>query len=434
MSRRVFSSKTRRPITSNRTEQIDNTSPPIVVFKTTTRGKRLFKQYDTQGTGYLNQQQFNRLIIDFCTSNYMNYQPTQQQLNCLFDEFDINHDDKISLNEYLEFMCGTTNKQDNTVKQTTSISIHSPIPTIDKTVVSINDMIDMLESLYLYNNRNYRDVDLANAKNINNIQLKKLLNNILLSETAESKKQNRSLQYWSLHALDKGGITQTEADNCFNHLKSICTVKNNGKNVDLTNLFDIAKNRKQHDSKNKKNAKNTNDINNKKPGKIQLINGIYEIYTLKSVEHNMLNNFLTEQSLNELMQLNNNFIYKVHPVLSHWGNDFIYKYGLSHGNNGYKQYVINSLQSKVKQIIKHNDSIRLYGTVRISYIHLCYIEQLYCVCIVMDICENITHIDISLKRSWLDSENDIYYNNDVIRLWSEVVIQDDEYNQTSIPL
>lgn len=406
----------------------ESQAPKYIVFKSSLRAKKLFQQYDTSKSGYLTITQFHTLLNEFLNSNCQQYNVTQTQLQYMFIDCDINHDDRISLLEFINYFVVHQSSFDF-IHKSTGI-IYKPLIPSDTELISCNDMLAMIESLYMYNIRSYRDVDLTNTKKCTSLQLKKLLNSIVLSESNDAKLNNRVVKSWAVHAVHKGGITQQESDLLYNHLSNNKHVKS----VDLTIIFDRVKQLTPPVTNQKTISKSKSATANKKIHKIQLINGLYEIYNIKSVSSDLLNDFINDQLYNNIMKSNTQLIYKCHPVLTHWGTDICIQHGLSHTNTGYKQYILHSNRTKYKQCIKFNDCIRLYATCRISYTYLCYIEQLYHCCITLDHNEAITNVECKLKRSWLDGEIDEIHKNDVIDKWSAIVINDQDYNEVSIPL
>jgi len=196
-----------------------------VVFKSGTRAKKVFKLFDHDRDKFLNRAEFAAGVVDFISQPELAAQITPQQIDALWDETDLNKDDKISWAEFLFRFCGGPDPRlaGGKKEKKQSLMLQTPrkkeVPQ-GKAAQLLADCRNVLEALYDGGKPRYKEVDLSKSKALTQPLLKKMLGQILAEEKAEAKEEKRAVEPWAAKCIASGAAAdQKVVDRFFTTLK-----------------------------------------------------------------------------------------------------------------------------------------------------------------------------------------------------------------------
>jgi len=364
----------------------------LLVFKSTSRAKKLFQQFDLDKDKYLSKEEFDNGIGSFVAlglEQLLKQQQQQQQqaeaagdgtasataasssssssappapplpvgpltpeaIDALFLETDWDKDGRISLGEFQWRFAGgphpsTLGKNKSIPKVTLRLQTpkrREPLAP-GKLGVLLGECRDVLEALYDGPKIRYKGVDLSKLKEgFNPATFKKLLQSILAEEKAEAKEAKRPLAPWAQAATNSNVLNEAKIVEryyaTFEGHKQQC--------VDLQPMFEQLKMRPPSEK-----PPGAAGGKSKKKKKDPTKAGGPQAYTLTTVKAENVRDFVSEVILDHLPLLdpNSDLPARCHPPLKHWGVEERKRRALQ--DEGYRTHIFLSERTKVKAIVK----------------------------------------------------------------------------------
>jgi len=466
---------------------LEETKPPV--FKGA-RAKKLFKVFDSDRDKFLTRAEFAAGLVHFITAPEL--PPiTQEQIDALWAETDVNKDDKISWNEFAHRFCGAPHPSTlgKKVEKKASLMLQTPRkkdPPAGKAGAAMAELRGILEALYdgSSSKPRYPGVDLSKSRVLPPPAFKKLLNSTLAEEKAEAKAQKRPLEEWAAKALASGAAADQKAcDRLFNQLDERKTGK-----VDLGPFFEQLKLRpstKPTASSSPKRGRSKVRDQNKPTGP--------SAYVLTTVKSEHVRDFVSEVILRHF-PLNVSHSVKMHPPLKHWGDDERKRKALN--TEGYKTTIFLSEKTKIKAVVKlplpeadaasaaaaaaakqplspkspatkspsatsragarsagatsasaaaassaaaaqpvNNSDVLIFASFRTEFTSMARCESLWHARLTLDADEQVRKVDVVEKKNWVDGELDKCMMEPCFPEWSTYVLtsQEDEFEEMSTP-
>jgi hypothetical protein len=407
-----------------------------VVFKGSSRAKNIFKLFDHDKDKFLSRAEFEAGLKNFINAPELSITP--EQIEALWQETDINKDEKVSWIEFNSRFCGGPHPSTLLKKTEKKLSLHLQTPRkkdhlSGKNANAVAELKIVLESTYDGPKLRFKAVDLSKMKALNVGGLKKLLNQLLTEEKNEAKKMKRDLEEWAANILNSAaGVDAKNVDKLF----AFFNEKKSDK-IDLGPFFEQLKLRPpsgetatKTSTKGGKSKKKKMTTNSSGP----------QAYILTTVKAEHVRDFLSEQLLAAMPSNsapNKPHTVKCHPPLKHWGDDERKRKALA--NEGYKVEIFLSERTRVKAVVKlappasditadaaagggkvtpraasagasstsgaaipeaAND-ILIFAAYRTEYTAMARFESLYHARITMDEDENIKKIEMKEKKNWV---------------------------------